>query len=308
MQRIEFRAMNCQMLAMVDSDLASVQATLAHVPAWFEGWEQCFSRFRPNSELSRLNQHDGQWVALSQDLFDVMVVAVWAAAWSDGLVLPTLLSLMEDIGYGQTFEQIRHAQTSAPLSAHPLCGLGWRDIELDAHRRIRMPRGMRVDLGGLVKGWAAQQAAQRLSACGPALVDAGGDISITSACTAGELWPIGVADPLHPNELLTVLQMGAGSVATSGRDYRRWRQDGKWQHHILDPRTSAPANTDVLSATVVAETMLEAEVASKVALILGSQEGLLWLQHHALAGLLVLQDGQVLRNAHTKKHDEPYTM
>ena len=117
-----------------------------------------------------------------------------------------------------------------------------------------------------------------------------------------------MADPLHPNELLTVLQMGAGSVATSGRDYRRWRQNGKWQHHILDPRTGAPANTDVLSATVVAKTMLEAEVASKVALILGSHDGLLWLQHHALTGLLVLQDGQVLRNAHTQKQDEPHTV
>ncbi len=85
-----------------------------------------------------------------------------------------------------------------------------------------------------------------------------------------------------------------GGVATSGRDYRRWQRDGAWQHHILDPRTGQPAATDVLSATVIAPTAREAEAAAKAALILGSREGLEWLETHpAFAGLLILEDSRM---------------
>jgi thiamine biosynthesis lipoprotein len=86
-------------------------------------------------------------------------------------------------------------------------------------------------------------------------------------------------------------------VATSGRDYHRWIRQGASQHHIIDPRTGLPASTDVLTATVIAPGMVEAESAAKVALILGSNAALDWLEAHPpLAGLLVLEDGSVRRS------------
>ena len=89
--------------------------------------------------------------------------------------------------------------------------------------------------------------------------------------------------------------MVQGGVATSGRDYHRWRQGGIWHHHIIDPRTGRPAQADVLTATVVAPSAAEAEVAAKVAVISGSQAGLEWLDSKPeLAGMLVLDDGQRL--------------
>ncbi|MEJ2353961.1 MAG: FAD:protein FMN transferase, partial [Anaerolineales bacterium] len=92
-----------------------------------------------------------------------------------------------------------------------------------------------------------------------------------------------------------VLRLGRCGVATSGRNYRRWQRGGAWKHHIIDPRTGEPAATDVLSATVIAPTVLEAEVATKVVLILGSREGLAWLGAKPnYAGLVVLEDGQVV--------------
>jgi thiamine biosynthesis lipoprotein len=90
--------------------------------------------------------------------------------------------------------------------------------------------------------------------------------------------------------------LGRCGVATSGRNYRRWQRGGAWKHHIIDPRTGEPAETDVLSATVIAPTVLEAEVAAKVVLILGSREGLAWLGAKPnYAGLVVLEDGQIVR-------------
>ena len=89
--------------------------------------------------------------------------------------------------------------------------------------------------------------------------------------------------------------IGKGAVATSGRDYRRWQVGGVWQHHILDPRTGRPAETDILSATVVAPDAYRAEVGAKTAFILGSSEGMKSIEdHHQFAALLVLEDGQVL--------------
>ncbi|HEX7588211.1 MAG TPA: FAD:protein FMN transferase, partial [Anaerolineae bacterium] len=174
----------------------------------------------------------------------------------------------------------------------------WRQIKLDAKTQtVRLPRWMHLDFGGVAKGWAADQAVRRLSTIAPALVDAGGDIAISAARALGEPWPIAVADPIHPDADLEMLMLTHGGVATSGRDYRRWQRNGKWQHHIIDPRTGFPAETDVLSVTVIAPTTVSAEIAAKVALILGSQRGLQWIEARTeLAGLLVLEGGQILRS------------
>ncbi|MFQ3664136.1 MAG: FAD:protein FMN transferase, partial [Chloroflexaceae bacterium] len=112
----------------------------------------------------------------------------------------------------------------------------------------------------------------------------------------GTAWPIGVQDPRGGDWPLTVLLLTSGGVATSGRDYRRWRQGNAERHHIIDPRTGMPAETDLLSVTVVAARVAEAEIAAKAVLILGSDAGLAWLRARPwLAGLLVRTDGAVLR-------------
>ena len=303
MQRIEFRAMNCQMLAVMDSDTAEVSTLLAKVPAWFEAWEQRLSRFRADSDLSLLNQRSGEWVNVHADLLSVIDTALRAAKFSDGLVVPTLLSALEGAGYDRSFELINPDQTLQREMIRE-AGPDWQDIEIDAgSMRVYLPAGMRLDLGGVVKGWAAEQAATRLGQWGAALVDAGGDIAMQGTRADAEPWPIGVADPLQPDEQLDTLLIPSGSVATSGRDYRRWRITGSgadtriWQHHILDPRTGQPAQTDVMSATVIAPQMMWAEAAAKTALILGSNEGLTWIEAHSnLATTLVLEDGQVLHS------------
>jgi thiamine biosynthesis lipoprotein len=161
-----------------------------------------------------------------------------------------------------------------------------------------LPPGVRLDLGGIAKGWAGVQAMERLRQFGPTLVDAGGDIAVSGPRADGSPWPIGVANPFAPEELLEVLLIARGGVATSGCDYRRWRQGAVWRHHIIDPRSRQPAATDVLTATVIAPQLRLAETGAKVALILGSVEGLAWINARPhLAGLLVHADGTVIRSA-----------
>ena len=164
---------------------------------------------------------------------------------------------------------------------------------------------MRLDFGGVAKGWAADQAAARLAEYAPALVDAGGDIAISGPMVSGDPWPVAVTDPMEPERDLTLLMLRNESVATSGRDYRRWARNGEMQHHIIDPRIGRPAETDVLSVTVVAQTASAAEVAAKVALILGSGPGLTWIEaHEQFAAMLVLEDGRILRSSQIADYED----
>ncbi len=299
--------MGCQMLVALDSTDPDAADLLRQVPVWFEDWEQKFSRFRPDSELSILNRAGGRTLRVSTAMWEVLQRASEGVEWSSGLVMPTLLAAMEAAGYDRTFDALGQgpvrAETKAGTAVMPL-QREWRVVEWHAHTRsICLPPAMRLDLGGIAKGWCAEEAVQRLAGYGPALVDAGGDIVVSGPMASGERWPIAVADPASPDKQLELLMLGGGAVATSGKDYRRWQHDGEWQHHIIDPRTGRSAETDVLSATVIAPSASQAEVAAKVVLILGSSAGLEWLEaHRTLAGLVVLDDDRVLQSNRLKDY------
>jgi len=292
MQKISFHAMGCQMLAVIDSPLPAAQAQLDQVPDWFETWEQHLSRFRPDSELSQVNLGSGEQ-PISTVLAQVIRAGLLAERQSNGLVSPLILNALEAAGYDRNFADLPE-EISAPVD--PLVwNTNWNlQLDIDSHKLI-LPQGARLDLGGIAKGWAADRAAQRLGKLAPALVDAGGDIAASAPQADGSPWPVGVADPLDPEDQLDLVMLWRGGVATSGRDYRRWRKDGIWQHHIIDPRTGLPAQTDVLSVTAIAPSTRMAETAAKTALILGSLDGLRWIDERPeLAGLIVLEDGSTI--------------
>lgn len=294
MQQQHFHAMGCTMLAVLDASSPSAAAAVAATPGWFAAWEQVLSRFRDDSELAALNRRAGHgWTPLSPTLWAVLAAAREAARLSDGLVSPTVLTALEQVGYDRDFAAIGDGQTR-PV-AMPAPATPWSAIRCDPRRcAVALPAGVRLDLGGVAKGWAADTAVQRLAVHGPALVDAGGDIAVSGPRADGTPWPIGVADPLRPGEQIALLLLATGGVATSGRDYRRWRQGSAERHHIIDPRTGLPATTDLLSATVVAPSAREAEAAAKTVLILGRDAGLAWLAERPhLAGLLVSEEGRI---------------
>ena len=106
MRQIDFRAMNCEISVFLDTDSPKFDTLLQQVPEWFEAWEQTFSRFRSDSELSQLNASTGQWFKVSEDLWTVVDMAVRMARTHEGLVTPTVLDALINTGYDQSFEQI----------------------------------------------------------------------------------------------------------------------------------------------------------------------------------------------------------
>jgi thiamine biosynthesis lipoprotein len=306
MEKIEFHAMGCQVMAAIDRDEDSVKGDLQKVKGWFETWEQRFSRFRQDSELSRINQSTGQPLQVSQLMKEVLQSALQASQLSGGLVTPAILNALESAGYDRSFEQLMPVVLPAGGQLHPMMdgpvvedGF-WFDAQ---SRTLMLSPGVRLDLGGIAKGWAVDRAVRRLGRIGPALVDAGGDIAVSGCMADGEPWSVGVYDPYDPVKQLDLILLSGGAVATSGRDRRRWLRNGTWRHHLIDPRTRLPAQTDVLRATVIAPNARLAEAAAKTVLISGSMRGIEWMDNSPkYAGLIVLEDGGVLTSREWSRH------
>jgi thiamine biosynthesis lipoprotein len=294
LHRLPFRAMGCEMLAILEQD-SFMPAVLDRVPDWFEEWEQTLSRFRPDSELSRFNQTFDQPIEVSETFWEVFQAAQWADQFTNGLVTPTVLDAMLEAGYDRPFDDLPRDQFDSSmrelLKIHPLSVV----VADEATHSITLPRSVRLDFGGVAKGWAAHEAVKRLKVFGPTLVNAGGDIAISGPMAKRQPWLVGVKNPFEPGTDIEVLYLKRGGVATSGKDRRHWSQNGLFRHHIINPLTGQPAETDVLTATVVAPTVMEAEAAAKAALILGREKGLEWIESDpALAGLFILESGAVL--------------
>ncbi len=299
--QIEFRAMGCQIFAAIDSP--SPPESLAALPQLFEQWENHLSRFRPDSELNRINRAKGARNTVSPVFADVLDCAIAAEKLSGGLVTPLLLDALLSAGYDRDFSLLMPHNSFA---SSELLGVAPQLEEIDWNPRtssLWLPPDVHLDLGGVAKGWAAHQAAKGLASFGPALVNGQGDIAVTAPRTDGSPWQIGISNPFSPQENIAVLHISGGGVATSGRDRRAWMQNGIPVHHIIDPRTGFPAQTDVLTATAIAPTVMQAETVAKTLLILGSENALFWLDAHPeFDALLVLEDGQRLMSENFEKY------
>lgn len=309
--RLSFRAMGCQMSVLLSAPLgASSEALLAQVPIWFAQWERMFSRFRADSELSRVNARAGEAVTVSAEFFAVVQRAWAMAERTDGLVTPLLGRTLMALGYDRDFSQLSTKSApqfdrSAPAVAiERATGADDPALICDPERLIlTLPKGTHLDLGGFVKGWCADEVVHRLGAFAPVLMDAGGDIAVCARMSDDYAWPVAIARPLGDHEDLAVLALQQGGLATSGRDYRRWVHEGQEQHHIIDPRTGQSAQTDVLSVSVLAESAFVAESLAKYLLIVGREQAQLWWQNrHDVGVCLVLDSGEVVMSPYFERH------
>ena len=267
------------------------------VHALFRRMHSALTRFDPKSELSRLNARSGQQVAVSPMLLRAVEAARWAARVSDGLVDPTILDDLEHVGYtgsraGQTpaplAEALRAAPARRPATARRPAR--WTSIAVDPTRSsIRLPRGVRIDLGGSAKGLAADLAAELLSGHRGYAVDAGGDIRIGGSEPTSRR--VRIQHPLH-DEISHSFAVSTGAVATSGLQTRIWRAERGYAHHLIDPARGTPAWTGVIQATALAPTALEAETLAKTALLSGPLAGRAVLERHG--GALILDDGRLV--------------
>ena len=291
-----FYAMGSHMAVWLEHPEAEVAtAVMQEVETQFATAEKRMTRFSDDSELSQLNAQAGEWVELSSDLWQVVNRALWMAEETDGLFDPTLLVALEQAGYNQSFEHI-HEVTMASTT-HTNTNGRYRDIQFNiAQQAIKLPVGVKLDLGGIGKGYTAQQAINYLRQWGPCLIDAGGDLTAGEAPADYPGWPVGIAAPWsegQDRENLLRLWLYESSLATSGIDYRRWQNSERNAHHIIDPRTGQPTDTDLLTVSVLSEDACTAETWATAALVAGLEEGGAMLHERYMGAAFINHDWQV---------------
>ena len=267
--------------------------------SFVEDFDRTLSRFKPESELCRLNADPRECVPASELMRRAVEAGVLAAEWSEGLVDPTLADEIEEAGYvasraGMAGVPLADALSDAPERhpASPRPEQRWRGFEVDdGAGEIVRPPGLRFDTSGTGKGLAADMLAANLRGYSRFIVDCGGDIRIGGADALVHPYEVFVEHPIT-GDRAHVLRLGSGGVATSGINVRIWRdEDGRYSHHLLDPASGRPAWTGLVGATALGATALEAETLSKTALLSGPERGRELLGEQG--GLLVHDSGRV---------------
>ena len=248
----------------------------AAVAAVFARWEGVFSRFLPDSELTHVNASPAWALHVSPLFAHALRLALEVAADTDGLVDPTLGAAIEAAGYDREFALL--PDDGPPAGAAAPSRLG--EVRLDG-RILRRPPGLRLDLNGVVKSLAVDEAVAGLASRG--FVSAGGDLAVRGPVDVG--LPGGSA-----------VRVVHGGLATSGVASRRWRRGGEQQHHLLDPRTGRPCRDSPWEQVTVSGTScLAADVAAKAAFLLG-EDGPAWLDERGMPARFVARDGDVVLN------------
>lgn len=311
----QFRAMNTDFLlsGLPTGVAAEVQHRIIEA-------ERKFSRFLADSEISRINETPDEWVPVSPLAYELLTDALAAFQVTEGLFNPFMGLTLRTWGYDRSFELLRERRArpefrrespmrvisrathsmSAPLAMNP------------QQLAVRLDKGVSIDVGGIAKGWVAQREANGLIARGipSGLIDAGGDVVVWGQEPEQGLWGIGVANPMPSVEDVANLWLeGLTAMATSSIVKRSWQTlETGAVHHILDPRTGAPAVTDFLQVTVIGRNLSVAEQYAKCLIVLGSSVGIPWLEKRQpeLAYIGVCRDGSVYVSANLDRYAQEW--
>jgi thiamine biosynthesis lipoprotein len=281
--------------SLVVTDPRRLDRARRAVDAVLDAIDRGCSRFRPDSDLERVNAAGGRAVTVGPVLVAALDVALRAARLTDGDVDPTVGEAVRVLGYDRDFGAV--APSGRPvIRVAPVPG--WHLVSVDRSlRRVRVPAGVRLDLGATAKALAADRAAEaaaREAGCG-VLVSLGGDVATAGAAPAGG-WRVGIADwhGAGPGDETETVRIDSGGLASSSTTVRRWERGGEHLHHVVDPSTGRSADVVWRTVSVAAATCVDANIASTAAIIRGAPSAG-WLAALGLPARLVSADGHVVR-------------
>lgn len=274
------------------TDPARLDDAVAAVTGVIDEFDRACSRFRPDSELSMVNDRAGEVVRVGPLLLEAVSAALRAARLTDGDVDPTVGRALIALGYDRTFSEVSAGGVvrSMPVAAVP----GWRTVQVDLDAgTIRVAPGVSLDLGATAKALAADHAAAAAfdaTGCG-VLVSLGGDMAVAGPAP-DEGWRVRVTDDHRagveaPGQWITLWE---GGLATSSTFVRRWETQAGVVHHLVDPSTGRSVDSTWRTVSVCAASCLDANIASTAAIVRGSR-AVDWLSGLRLPSRLVSVDG-----------------
>jgi thiamine biosynthesis lipoprotein len=271
---------------VVTADPARLVTAVLEIERELSDIDRTCSRFRSDSDLSQVNENSGSWTTVDPLLLSALEIALHGAIISGGIVDPTVGGAMKRIGYDRDFSEI---DSSGPALPPAQAAPGWRLVDVDIEgSSVRVPNGESLDLGATAKAFAADRGAARAAAvagCG-VMLSLGGDVATAGLAPDGG-WTIGIADDHRaepePGESVAI---AGGAIATSSVTLRRWIRGDVPVHHIIDPRTGAPAREIWRTVSVAAGNCVDANIASTAAIVMG-EAAPEWLESNALPARLV---------------------
>jgi thiamine biosynthesis lipoprotein len=273
-RRLEFNALGTQCLIKfrLDDERSALDFAAAALD-WIGKFEAKFSRFRPDSMVSRINAAAGrEWVKTDSEMEELLDIAAEIHACTDGIIDPTLLPLLKVWNW-----KVAHVQLPARDDVNAALALtGWRKVQRRPGAIFLPEAGMGLDFGGFGKEFAVDRLATlaRQACIKDAIVDLGRDIYAMGGNGAHPFWHIGIEDGNQPGTCWGGLGVNGRAVSASGDYARYFSHDGVRYGHILDPRTGWPVSNGMRAVTVVANTCLQAGIYSTAVFILGARDGL----------------------------------
>ncbi|MDQ0199828.1 FAD:protein FMN transferase [Neobacillus ginsengisoli] len=257
----------------------------------FSSVEDTCSRFKEDSELSRLNQQIWKEVEVSNQFFIILKDALKFYKETKGVFNPGIMSAIESSGYTKSIEFIKGRELGASsLSALEVSKIQPYQLNEDKQTVVLQTR---IDLGGIAKGWVIDRAADVFTKYGYGFINVGGDIRIFGSLPRP--LNIGIEDPYDPTKMVSSIQVSDGAVATSTSMKRRWKMNGRSKHHLIDAITGEPSASTIISSTVTAPTALEADVFAKVTLLLGEEDGKSWVSSKKNKAIIINQAKEIWR-------------
>ncbi len=267
---------------------------LERAQASIERYDRRWSRFRPESELSRLNACAGRPVIMARDTFALVAAAVDAWHRTGGYFDPTVHDGLVAAGYDRPFATLDPAEIRGRVELGPTRGCAGIELDPDLYS-VYVPTGVRLDVGGIAKGFVADLIADRIAdrSVGVA-VNIGGDVAVRGRGPVDGSWTIGI-DPYGTGESVALaVSLASGAVCTTSSRRRRWRGPTGWRHHLLDPFDGHPANRGLDSVTVIASTATDAETVAKHAFVAGRNLAAEIITRSGLTGLLCDVSGELV--------------
>jgi len=289
MDQIRFRAMGADVHVI---GVGGASDAPSRARAAIERLEQRWSRFVPDSEISRLNASAGRPVVVSDETFDLVALACEGKRLSGGAYDPLLLPALIAAGYDRTFEQLDPSRSRAHLAPSAVHD---DRIELDVGlSAVRLPNGTAFDPGGIGKGLAADIVVAMLIEEGArgALVNVGGDLVVAGEAPDDGGWTVEIEHP-RDGSIIARVALAEGGIATSSPLKRKWRQGNVRRHHLIDPASRRPARSVIASVTAIASQGWRAEVAAKAAFFAGDHDALEGLRALGASGLILRADGSI---------------
>lgn len=245
---------------------------LAEAGKRIQTYEKLFSVNIDTSDVAKLNRAGGAPVQVSPETFDLIQKGIGISGRTEGLFDISVYPLVR--AWGFTTEEYRVPEPAERKEI--LKKIDYRRIELIGTDTVRIPAGMQIDLGGIAKGYVSQKLIElfREKQIQAAVVSLGGNVQTYGEKPDGMPFTVGITDPADGIGILGTIEVGEKAVITSGSYQRYFEKDGAIYHHIMDKRTGAPADSDLTSVTIIAESGESADSLATALFVMGKEKAI----------------------------------